>query len=342
MDLLIKLTGTETATSTVGESNFKAHFPSINKNMSWASIKPYIRQATEEYLLPYLGDTLHEAIIAWEGDEAPADLNARILDCLRDALAAYTIYEAMPHINIVLSDMGAQENASENNTSQPASQWRFKNARWAAMIKADKMLDKALSLLETMEDEEDSTTFADWKEWSLDQGNKSELFDSAKTLSQVMNISTGRRAYLALLPYFKKALNMKIIPAISKEQYDAIIANPTENEYFTEAFEKIRYAVAEYGYYLAIPHLRIAFDGQSVVFVTSTDGMNMTKDAHQDAINDLKQRTLNDADTALASLTSYLYKNHAEFSHYDDLVYIEYHQDTVIRSSDGVGGIMIN
>ncbi|MBK9391970.1 MAG: hypothetical protein IPN68_17930 [Bacteroidetes bacterium] len=336
MDLLFSVSNA-TKESKIGDSDFKKYFPSINQNMNWYSLEPYIRQATREYLLPYVGTDFYNDIVLVDGDfEGPM---IEVAEIARDVVAYYTVWMAMPHINVVISDMGAQENSGSDGTSQPAQMWRYKNARWETMLQADKMIDRLLALLEKNINESD---FSKWKDSDECAEVGHPLFRTTAELKRYTKVDSWR-FFKALMPFFDQALDLDIVGHICREQYDDLVGKISSgNTYELAAIELIRKALANFTLHRAIPHLRVAMESNAIVFVSSTDGMNIKQAALDSAIDTLRAQLERDGREYLRQLKGYLYTNVEQFPIFEENGYVEDPGVGVIVSADEIGGIMIN
>lgn len=336
MDLLFSVSS-PTRESKIGDSDFKKHYPSINTNMNWLSLEPYIRQATREYLLPYIGPEFYADIL--DVDEESDEIMIDIAEMTRDAVAYYTVWMAMPHINVVLSDMGAQENGSSDGTSQPAQAWRYKNARWETMLQADKMIDRLLLYLEKNKDE---SVISNWKDSDECEEVGHPLFRTTAELKKYTKVDSWR-FFKALMPFFDQALDLDIVGHICREQYENLVGKISSgNTYELAAIELIRKALANFTLHRAIPHLRVAMESNAILFVSSTDGMNIKQAALDSAIDALRAQLERDGKEYLRQLKGYLYQNVDEFPIFKENGYVEDPGVGVIVSPDEIGGIMIN
>ena len=142
------------------------------------------------------------------------------------------------------------------------------------------------------------------------------------------------------MPFFDQAMDLDIIGHICQEQYDDVIGKiDSGNVYEKALIELLRKAIANWTLYRAIPHIRIAFESNALVFVSSSDGMNMKKDAHDNAISQLRAQCFNDATEYTAKVKGYLYNNVDEFPIFKEKGYVSYPTQNVIASPDGVGGV---
>lgn len=330
---------TPTASSTIADTEFKNHMPSINKSMSWQSIFPYIRQATDEFLIPYVGiEMYNEAYQAEAPEEGDANLKYDAKLKMMDIVAWYAVWLAMPHLNRVLSDMGVQQNSNSESTSQPSDIWRYKNARWETMIRADSLLDSLMLYLE-----DNKENIAAWAQSEIYSQVGHPLFKTTRIWAQYSNI-LSYRTFLAIKPYIGEAVDMDMAEWMCQDQYDDIISKSIAGTLSTVEsglFELMRKTIANFSLYRAIPHLRITFESNALLMVSSTDGMNMKKDALESAIASLSQRLNENGRSYAAKIKKYLYNNVDSFPIFKENGYNESIQHDVIVSPDGVGGIMI-
>lgn len=327
-----------TSESVIGDTTFKDHMPSINQQMSWQSIYPYIRQATDEMLIPYIGREFYDVIEQEEAPETGESILWEVKYMCMDIVAWYATWLAMPHINRVMSDLGVQQNSNNDNNSTPTELWRYKNARWETMIRADSLLDKLMLMLE--DNQEDIPEWTSVTEYAA-VGHP--LFRSTRIWAQYSNL-LSYRTFRAIQPYIGEAIDMDMAEWMCQDQYNDIIEKSTAGTLSSiEAglFELMRKVVANYSLYRAIPHLRITFESNALVMVSSTDGMNIKQPALDTAIASLSQRLLSNAKTYAAMIRKYLYANVDSFPIFKEKGYNADVQHDVIASPDGVGGIMI-
>lgn len=330
-----------TKTSKIGDSDFKKHYPSINNSFNWYNFEPYIRQATNELLLPYLGLEFYDDIQITNADEELEDIRLMIIASLKDALAYYSVYKSLPFLNMTIADMGAHQVSDQDGKVQPTSQWRYKQTRWSALIDAYKSLDRALSLMET---HVNKTIMAKWKGSSFQKAAVTTWFKDTAELNQFIQINNSRRAYIVLKPYLEKA-EREIKNTLCSEFYKEVIAakGKDDNEVaIDELIDLCQHFVAERGLHLALPHLRCRIDGDGIMVITQTDGMDIKDQASDTMVRDLLDRTDKDSNMYLADIVSHLYRNvdGEGFETFKDKGYVEPVERGVVFSRDSVGGIM--
>lgn len=294
----------------IGDSNFEAHYPDVNRNKSWSQLEPYIRQAEQKFIIPFLCKDFYAELVANDLG-SPTAIDEEIIELTRDALAYYTIHHAMPHINMIISDQGLMENSSSDGTAAPVTMWRYKNTRWETINHADDTLDRLLQRLEELvaEGETDVDT---WKDSDCFTSNVSCLFRSTQQLRECIHMKRSRRTFVALVPFLKKAEEQFVRTVLCDDQYDRICAGIIAGDLTAEEenlLAKCRPVSANYGLLKAIPHLRIQIEDDGLKMVSSTDGMNMKQNASETAIAQLRAQLEADAKTAQADLREFLYAN---------------------------------
>jgi hypothetical protein len=350
MKILFKISDSASPTpgrETVGDTNFKEHYPSAAKNMAWATLTPFIRQATRKYIIPFIGEQIYNVIAdAYDTDTVSVGVQEDFLQRLQDIQAYYTIHHAMPVLNGIISDMGVQETTATEATSSPIAMWRYKNMRWEVCETADDFLDELLSYMEQkVEDEE--AFFDTWKNSDAYTANASSFFRLTSELQQHIHIRRSRRTFIALLPFLKKAEKTKVKPLICQDQYDDLktkVADDTLAADDTRLLEMVQPVVAHYGLMMALPHLKLHIGSDGIKSVSSTDGMNKKEAAREAAIQELGMTLEEEARTALSDLKAFLYENADTYTLWKDSdCYVDPDDaaKTVILPENRTGGVFL-
>ena len=194
MELLFDLETTIASESKVDNTDFAEYYPAVNASFSFGMLRPHIRKATNNFILKYIDKTSYKLIIDNPDKE---DIVVEVRELLKQAVAEYAIYIALPKNMTVIADMGIMENNSDQST--PASIVKIKMTRWSCICDGDTSLDQALELME-----ENIDLFPDWISSKQYGSHSSSYFKTTSEFQQYANIS-GRRAFLALLPHIRKA-----------------------------------------------------------------------------------------------------------------------------------------
>lgn len=321
MKVVFKLdTGVSAADANVGQTNFKSHYPEVNHSMAWLELLPYIEQATDLFVMPYIGQALYDAIVD-EYQQATPNLNAkqaRFLELLQRAVAYYTIFHALPKKLGVVASMGAVTNSPQGG-AMPVSMAAFKNQLWSVTKDADRFLDETLEFLQA-EVNDGNSDFDDWKGSTAYVEGKSDYFRSTKEFQGYHNICRSHRTFLALLPYIKKAQDKYILPILGKDQHAALVTaikDNTATEEQKSLIEAIRRCLAEWTIYMAVPALTVLIEEDGIKVVSRTDGMdirsNIASAFFKEAAAGHQLAAEENARTFRADLIDFLFTNEADY-----------------------------
>jgi len=321
----------------VGDTNFKKHNPSVNLSMSWDTLEPFIRQATEHNILDFVGeDFYNEIALMYDAGTTSSASEERVLKYFQDAIAWYTGVIAMESLNVTMADMGIQQNSSKEGVSNPTTQWAFKAALKNALKNADLALDRLLSYLEKHVDE-----FQTWKNSDAYNVKTSNFLRRTADVDDILNIKNSRRSFVALSSWMKRAEEQHLLPIIEQTTFDTFstkVKEGTLTNDIEKKFVKIaRDLVAFKGLANAVDHLAISVEDEGFRVVSHTDGFEDRRNAssaqHLKLQAALKMSAEKNAKEAEACLIAFLYKNKDSFP---DWVASDAYQTMVKRNSTKV------
>lgn len=339
MNILFSSQETIAKNRTIGSTEFKKYYPGINISMSWDELAPHMEAATIEYILPYLGSELYEAIYQHSQSTTIDPIKDRLVDLLKRCVAHYTIYVAAPHLNVTISDLGLRENSNESST--PISQWKYKALRWSVMTVADSTLD---TLLEYIEDNIDNAFFAVWKTSQAKDRYTHWLFPYTRDLQEYLSIS-GRRAYLALLPYLRAAEDkMTDLLCIEYATLKAkVIAGTTQNDTDTALLTHIKKLIAKMAMLDGSVHLSMIYDGSGYKLASSMDSYdqrsNVLASSNKEWLQALQTKLEEDVQLQLNRLDKMLYADPDAYPLWKEAKYVEDDNQGIIVSDDCIGGL---
>lgn len=313
MDLLFKITAAQPSSpENVGDSDFILHYSGIHRSMAWAELAPGIRQATEKFVLPYIGSDLYDDLATmYQADDTLTDEQAKLLEILQDCIAYYTAYHIMPERNAFFTSMGVTQHTPTEGSAQPANQWSWKAKRWSALENGDSFLDKALEYLELQV--QNAVAYFDlWKDSAAYNVKTSAFFRKTADLDQFLNLQCSRRSFISLVKYLNEVEEDIILPLLCDDQFSAL-QEPDLDADQTALVKKVRKAVAFLALHAAIPHHRIVIDGDGFRVVSQTDQydirQNQANVLHENAISALSQRAEQNGRRYLVELENFLREN---------------------------------
>jgi hypothetical protein len=316
MALVFKLeSGVNEQTANVGNSNFKEHYPEVNRSMAWLELTPYISQATDTYVIPYIGKPMYDDIVdAYQAGTLTDAKKLAVLNLLQRAVAYYTIMHAIPKKLGVIASMGAVTNSPAGG-AVPISQWSYHNQLLSITKDADTFMDQAINLL-TEQVIAANADFNLWKSHEAFTEGKADYFRLLKQFQKHHSINNSHRTFLALVPYIQKATKKYIIPILGKTQHAALVeavAGDGGDAAQQELIEMVRNCLAEWSIYLAIPALTVVIEGDGIKVISNSDGMNsianITSAFYKEAAKDHQYACEEAAKTFRADLIEFLFKN---------------------------------
>jgi hypothetical protein len=302
----------------VGDTNFSDHYAGVNHSMAWNELHPAIRQATEKYVLDYVGTEFYD-MLADLYDTGPVTnpTLARALEYLQQTIAYYSIYHILPQKNGAVTSLGVVQNTPEGG-SAPINQWSWKAMRWDALDNGDVFLDRLLSYMEKQV-AANNAEFNTWKNSSAYKVKTSDFFRHTPEVDDFLNIQNSRRSYISLVRFFRQIEEDMIKPILCDMLYLSLKTSPATTAN-AKLLPYVKKAVAYLGAAEAVAHHRVVIDGDGFRIVSQTDGFddrrNMTNNTHADAISALKDQCAQRGAKFLADLRGFLENNLVDYPDY--------------------------
>ena len=212
-------------------------YTSVNLNVDYESIEPYLVKADRQYIKPIIGDLLYNDYAL----TVPTGIELQVYELLREASASLSWFVYLPLANVQVSDSGISVQQGENYKS--AEWWQVRDLRRMLVDGGFKALDEALKIMEANE--------ADFSPWETTEGYTifNELFvKRTETFNRWFNISNSRRTFLALRPYMLEAhhqyFTAQLNTATLTTIHEAVEDSHKEALEFLQA-SQVNYAVAK-------------------------------------------------------------------------------------------------
>lgn len=320
-------------------SNFRDFYPSINPALYWDTILPYIKDAVRTFVFPHIGRTFYAAVCAHTTPDT--GIKDEIKELLSSAIAKYTIYLAMPHINVTISDMGVQQNRNEKSGN--AAQWAFNQSRWAVLYAAERALDDVLNY---MYDNKGNSWLNTWTASDSFQNIFTDFIAGRKEMSTLSGIKT-MRGFWSVVPFIKKQ-ESELQKIIGYRTYDDIkdkLTSGSEKE--LELINLIKYYITDAAIYEALPSMNVMLEDGNLYSVSTSDVPNfgVNASANITSVNTLREQLKNKAKYYENEIRNFLTIYVDEFDLYKEDCYIEDRPRSVFytEGSDGekVGGVML-
>lgn len=294
--------------------HLKKYLPEISKNLKFDEISQYLRQSSQKFILPYLGNSLFMQLA--EQQEEPTEPTEKLLyNAIRDAASNYFLFYTRLKKGFFYSSAGTGQHDSERVTKPSIVE--LKILMQNDIENADAHLDFALEIITTHTNK-----------YITDPTSQTHLFKNSKDIEKFINIK-GHRAFIMLLKYIREA--------------EEKAKNILENMFF-ELDDKptlknnVMRFVAHTALFEALPFLLFVIESDGIKFVSRADGFD-TREHIQNKRDELlktlqanEQRQIADArKTLLDDLLKNRYEIWLNSTYYKNLIL----DDTSILGENG-------
>jgi len=277
-------------------AQLRQYCPGITYTSQSALTLPNMDIADEQYIIPILGQTLYNTIIA-------VSTNADILRlkelCMR-AVAPLAIMNGLATKQLQISDMGVHSSVSDTTT--PATRWAYYELKESLANAGAEALEKVwLQLINN----------ANTYEWTNPLPYKT-VFSGGDDFSKFFNVPKPYITFSALAPIISEVQDANIYNNFGESFINALIAKTTPNANELIAIRLIKAAVANLTINSACSKLsaRVTEKGFTVLM---GDGGDMPFKGQNDSSytlkQDLKNVTARDGMRYLSELKNYLDTN---------------------------------
>jgi len=217
-------------------------FLKINSTLKEETFSPFIPDAEEKYIKPFLGEDLFELLNQWalEQDETEEELLA-LYNKVVPALSRFTMLLAAPHMDLNIGESGF----GVVNTSglAPASRERVKDYIKSLEELAWGNIETLLRFLEENQDD-----YEDWVDSDAYTMETRNLINSAEDFNEFVDIDRSRLTFHRLRRQMDNVEEMHVKKLISPQLFDYMIEAIREedelSDYETELLTHLRAFVA--------------------------------------------------------------------------------------------------
>ena len=167
-------------------------YVSVNKNLKFLSIEPYLLQAERKFIKAIVGKAIYDDYVTTAPNAN--DTKKEVYNLLLEASANLSWFLYLPLAQVQVTDNGVAVSSGENYKT--AEWWQIRDLRRSFADAGFHALDEAIQIMET----NTGNVFDAWKTTS-NYTIFDEVFVSQTTIfNKWFNISNSRRTFLALKP----------------------------------------------------------------------------------------------------------------------------------------------
>jgi hypothetical protein len=290
-------------------TELKAHLGSIQKNINYATMLPFIEQSEIKYIIPYIGSTFFADVDTLHNSGSPTSQQIELIKRLSRALAYYSYLEALPMLNIHMGDIGIVQQSDSEGTSTPASGWSYHKAEHQASTNADRFLDYALEYLEENIDHTDFATFKASDTWSE---YNDLLISKATDFDKHVSIGKSRRTFTLLKPHIRRVERQIVSSEISKDLYDELITEKKAGTLTSEnnaLIAKLQPAIAALSMFESLPYLSVQISGNGIHVINENENVRQKLQASTTDKSLLQEKLFESGKSEMNGVVRFLYDN---------------------------------
>jgi hypothetical protein len=291
-------------------TQLKAHYSSIQQNLSFATIESYIEQSELTHILPLLGQAQYNGLLTNFNNNSLSAAQSKLLIYVRRALVYYIFADNLQYLDMFISDTGTREASVDETYALPM--WKFNKMLRSLAASADNFAEQLLEFLEANQ--------SDYPDWAT-EANPAYTFatelliNSGKALNLYLPLSSSRRVFLRLRPFLKRVEQNEVINTISQALLDAYKTAP-EAERFQAINSWLIEAVAYLAFAKALPILNLVNTGEGYQLSSYNDGVIQNYVMDLDTKKALQATYEKDGLSNLAKIKTYLDTHIADYPEY--------------------------
>lgn len=293
---------------------------SVMHNLRPEVLYGFERIAIQKILHPYLGSTyVDELIAAYAGTPSPMQL--KVIELIQGALINYSIYKAIPALNVQLTQGGILQQHSE--TLKPAFSHSVDNLESSLIESAYDYLDL---LLDFLEKNKADIAIATWTNSTFYDQSKDSFINNAIDFNGYFNIKFKCITYRALRPVIIDMETFSILPHIGQPFFDELknqIKTSTISVLNAKVLRILNLALANYSIHHAIKMNWCEYTPNGIMFKEFLSGGNNSQSktqrvATENQLHEVLNTIWENAERYMSQLLDYLNKNLNDYPLYRD------------------------
>lgn len=282
----------------------------VSATFDFLKVLPFAKRVERKIILDLIGREQYDTIIAHtlvaDSDE-PIDL---VKELLEEAVANYSLFLAMPTINILITNSGTK--TSENKEASNAD-WKDKRDLSRSLLKTyNEAIDDAFQIME-----ENTTDFPEWVASKYYTVFKELIVSQTSIFNDHFSIQKNRQTFLSLKPYMREVEDQYFKAMLGAETL-ILLKTKSTDPIILEAQELAQKAVVAFT--VAKAALTGTFTFTDSSFTVSSDQLPWEKQSElsKEDRNDLKADRQKAGEEYLKSLKKIVVANPTLFPAYQD------------------------
>lgn len=314
-------------------------FIPINRSLEFSDIKPAIRTAARDWIIPALSQAEYDELVSQYQSGTPSAPYEALLELAREANIYFAMRIFQPMIDSMVSSSGNHQVQTENK--MPVPRWKTRDQQDTYQLQAYRALDKMMQFLE-----ENQASFPNWAASDAFTEYTEFLVYKTAVFQKHINISGSRRFFSALRPQIRcaeevleKALSSGYYAEILSELHAGTLTPANRIILETYAQPAISFLAMEDG----ITELAVkkTVDGFYLFANLNRDGDMEVKHAEQHHLDASRRQYKSKADSKISDMVDYLESNIGNYPTYAASDNYTPPEDEPIKNEESTGGKII-
>ena len=282
----------------------------VSATFDFEKVLPFAKRVERKIILDLIGQEQYDTIIVHAFNaESTAPIN-QVKELLEEAVANYSLFLAMPTINILITNSGTKTSTTTNSEN---ADWKDKRDLNRSLLKTyNEALDDAFQLME-----ENVTDFPEWQASKYYTVFKDLIVPQTTIFNDHFSIQKNRPTFLALKPYMREVEDQYLKAMLGKETLTLLKTKSTV-DVINEALELAQKAIVAFTVAKAAITGTFTFTDSS--FTVASDQLPWEKQSElsKEDRNDLKKARQEAGEEYLKSLKKLIIDNKTVFPAYVD------------------------
>lgn len=290
-------------------------FLPISQSFTFEQIKPFIKQAEDNFLIPCIGKEQYTDLnVAFAG--TPTQAQTDLIEKCQAPIACFAYMLYTPWGQVHISDAGIQIASTEH--MKTAFQWQIDDLELSALKSGFSSLDSLLEFLE-----ENKTTYTIWAGSSSYTNFKDFFVNTTAVFNEIFpQIGNSRSNFKALKPVMKRVEDFKITPLLGPEFMEELKTQHAGNSLTAANLKVIKFTQKSIVYITiaeALTEMSVLIDERGVMYFNNTGGsltMKTKEPAQKTTIDKIEARARANGETYLSMLRNLILDNITDYPTY--------------------------
>jgi hypothetical protein len=309
-----------------GIADLKNHII-VSATFDFEKVLPFAKRVERKIILDLIGQEQYDLIVAHSFDSEITTPINQVKELLEEAVANYSLFLAMPTINILITNSGTKTSTTTNSEN---ADWKDKRDLNRSLLKTyNEALDDAFQIME-----ENVADFPEWQSSKYYTVFKDLIVQHTAQFNDHFSIQKNRQTFFALKPYMRE-IEDQYLKAMLGDVTLALIKSKSVVPIINEAQEVARKAVVAFTVAKAAITGTFTFSDSS--FTVASDQMPWEKQSElsKEDRNDLKADRQLAGEEYLKSLKKLIVASPEIFPAYQDKAEKGI-TDKIIRNKSGL------